>query len=371
MDLVRRTDPTQVQCTILCFGLDVYRERLSDRSDINIVVSKPIMHCSFLKYWSAFVRLNPDVIVFDKGSIDSYPLFAYVAAKLSAAQRLFAIEHLVADPLPPKVTGSGVLNVLRRPFGWRSRFIALHVWDKRLASLILNKTICVSNGVRHALIKEYGFSAADTLTVLNGVDLQRFSSSSAGESIPACRKKLSNDGEVVLLCVSRMVPRKRIDLLLDAFATVHEKFPHCRCVIVGRGPAETDLRAKCEKLGLDSSVTFAGFTEDVRPYLESGDIYISASQKEGLPLGVIEAMAHALPCIVTDIQGHNEVVSHESTGLLVPPGSAEKLAQAISRLVASEEERSRMGINSRRRVEEFFDLENTMTKLKSILLEAA
>ena len=122
------------------------------------------------------------------------------------------------------------------------------------------------------------------------------------------------------------------------------------------------------ELGLSASVSFAGFAEDVRPYFEMSDIYVSSSDKEGLGVSIIEAMAYKLPCIVTNIPGHNEVVSHGDNGLLVTPGSAEDLAQAIKHLLVCKEERKRIGINGRKRVEELFSADSTIAKIKDVLL---
>jgi glycosyltransferase involved in cell wall biosynthesis len=111
--------------------------------------------------------------------------------------------------------------------------------------------------------------------------------------------------------------------VLEALALVSRKHRRCRCLIVGRGPLEDELRAKSRELGLSESVRFLGFSEDVRPYLETADVYVSASEKEGLPLALVEAMACGLPTVVTDISGHSEAVLQGRTGFLVPPSSVD------------------------------------------------
>lgn len=76
----------------------------------------------------------------------------------------------------------------------------------------------------------------------------------------------------MIACVSRLVPRKRIELLLQAFSLVAKEHPACRCLIVGSGPAEEQLRAASFELGLCKSVSLTGCVEDVRPFLQMSDI---------------------------------------------------------------------------------------------------
>ena len=83
------------------------------------------------------------------------------------------------------------------------------------------------------------------------------------------------------------------------------------------------------RLGLESSVTFAGRQEDVRPYLLAGDVLVLPSEREGLPLVLLEAMACGIPCIASDLEGNREVIVEGETGRLVATGSAAELAEAM------------------------------------------
>src|SRR5690348_3441091 len=78
LDFVRRTDPALVHTTILCLGAEVYRERLLDRTDVEVVVAPPVGRFVAWKYLRMFRRLGPDVIVFEKGATDSFPFAAHL-----------------------------------------------------------------------------------------------------------------------------------------------------------------------------------------------------------------------------------------------------------------------------------------------------
>jgi glycosyltransferase involved in cell wall biosynthesis len=368
LELARRLDASNAECTILCYGADFYSQRLTDRPGVHVATPSTATPKSVLSYWLTFLKFRPHVVVFSKGSVDCFPLQAYVAARLSGARRVVAIEQLIADPVPPRVTGKGMRIFLRQLVGWRTRHIISYVWMIRLSEMLTHAIICVSTEVRDRLVNEYGYPPHKTVAIPNGVNLHHFGFAH-GDQRERSRSRLGLDpNEIIILCVTRLVPRKRVDVLLDALALVSKQRASCKCIIVGTGPLENELRTRSKELGLSTLVHFVGFAEDVRPYLEAADVYVSASEREGLPLSLTEAMAYGLPAIVTDISGHNEAVLHRHNGLLVRPGSVEDLAEAIRYLVLHEEERRRMATHSRRRAEELYNMDETMARIEHVLL---
>src|SRR5438105_1616881 len=142
--LIRSFEPATIDCTLLYYGLDCYTRHLTDRPKVRIIGRARNETQTFLSYWRMFSRLRPDVVVFVNGLHGTFSWYAYVAARISGASKVFAVEHLIADPAPVAVNGSGIWNSLKRLCGWRARY----VWRLRLPSLICHRTICVSNAVR-------------------------------------------------------------------------------------------------------------------------------------------------------------------------------------------------------------------------------
>jgi glycosyltransferase involved in cell wall biosynthesis len=173
---------------------------------------------------------------------------------------------------------------------------------------------------------------------------------------------------VRLICVARLSPVKRIDLLLEALALLPAAGPAWKCTIVGGGRLEAELRHQADALGLTSRVEFSGQVSDVRPFLQSADLCVLSSEKEGLPLSLIEAMAFGLPCVVTDVGGNREIVLHQKTGLLVEFGSPKALSSAIEHLLAHPEERRRMGEEARKLVHERFDASMSLQRYRELLM---
>lgn len=361
IDLVVRLDE-RLDCRILCLGRDFFSEPLRGRRNVQVTTGPAIDGWRFMKYWRLLLSVRPSVIVFVKGIFEQYPFSAYVAARLAGNRRLVVIEHLIADPAPAEAEGQGLAGSFRRLFGWRARHMATKRWQGRLA----DTTICVSEAVRRRLVEEYAYPASRTITVRNGIDCRRYQPREPSRDSSASGTHAVSP--VTIVCAARLSSAKRIDVLLDALAMLRADSIPWRCRILGAGPLEAELRARASQLGLSELVRFVGYVEDVRPHLREADLFVLSSDKEGLPLALLEAMACGLPAIVTEVGGAGEVVVQNETGLLVSRGDSEGLARGIRQLLGNAGTRGKMGLAARRRIDEHFDIEQAMQRLQSAII---
>ena len=357
LQLLRWLDPSAVDARIVCFAEDPYSCRLGSSPPVHAQVSKETMPRTFLDFCRFFGRLRPDVIVFVNGFHGLFPWRAYLAARVDFGRRVFAIEHLMPEVLPPRKRAKGVLGLARRLIGWRAR----NDYKERIGSYLTDRIICVSNAVRTRLVDEY-FHASDRLiTVYNGVEITLYQrphrENGAGKS-PA---------PPTLLCVARLEHEKGVDNLLRALEILSSRAVSCTCTIVGSGRLERELRETCARTGLASTVKFNGFAEDVRPFLETSDIFVLPSRNEGLPYALLEAMASGLPCVATDVGGISDAISHGMNGMVVPPESPEALADAISELLNDPDKRSKMGELARATVASNFNGVESAKQLCALL----
>jgi len=336
--------------------VDFYSRYFTDRPEVS-VVPRPyrVTRRTVLGFWWRLVRLRPRVVVFVKGIADAHPWYAYLAARLSGARRVFAIEHLIAEPPPPPRAGNGWRARLRRRVSWRNRYL----FRKRLEARLLHQTVCVSNAVRNRLVDEYGYPAGRARTIYCGIDLSRFP---AGAT-----KRLPSDETAKIVCVARLSRVKRIDVLLEALRLLRSASVRWHCSIVGGGPMNDELRRLSETMGLADRVEFTGQVDDVRPILARANLLALSSDLEGLPLVIMEAMASGVPCVVTDVGGNREIVIDGQTGLIVPPREPERLARAIESLLVDDEERMRMGERARQFVREHFDAAASWVQYRELL----
>ena len=111
--------------------------------------------------------------------------------------------------------------------------------------------------------------------------------------------------------------------------------------------------------------------DEITRHYSGADLYVHASFAEGLPVVVMEAMAHALPVVAASVMGVGEIVVDGENGLLVRPGRADELVSAIERLEADPDERRRMGEAGRRRVEAEFDVRASAARLGELFARYA
>ena len=183
-------------------------------------------------------------------------------------------------------------------------------------------------------------------TIHNGVDLDHY----------AYRGPRAGRTDLRAVTVARLDPVKDQATLLRALRLIVDREPSFSVDVIGDGPARSELEALRAELHLERHCRFHGFQDDVRPFLAQADVFVLTSISEGIPLTLLEAMATGLPGIATDVGGNREVIVPGETGYLVPPRSPAAFAEAVLRLRTEPAELDRLGLGSRRRVEEEFSL---------------
>jgi glycosyltransferase involved in cell wall biosynthesis len=158
---------------------------------------------------------------------------------------------------------------------------------------------------------------------------------------------LDNPDRILIMSVGRVVPVKGFPDLIQAFAKVRCKHPSAVLAIVGGGYGDRDtypsvIRSMIENLGLQDCVKLIDFTNEVPRLLAAADLYVNSSLWEGTPVSVLEAMSAGLPIVATAV-GESPYLLSDGVGILVPPGQASQLADAISELLASPKKRYRLG----------------------------
>jgi glycosyltransferase involved in cell wall biosynthesis len=187
-----------------------------------------------------------------------------------------------------------------------------------------------------------------------GLDLERFERATEGERATAAetfRRDVGvRNGEMLLTSVSRLVPTKRLEVLLRAVARLRAEDAPVRLAVVGDGECRPALEELTDELGLRDTVTFVGYMQDVTSVAAAADIATLSSNTEGTPVALIEAAAAGRPAAATAVGGVADIVLDGSTGLLVPDGDDAALAAAVRRLVEDEDLRTRMGAAARQHV---------------------
>jgi glycosyltransferase involved in cell wall biosynthesis len=152
-------------------------------------------------------------------------------------------------------------------------------------------------------------------------------------------------GELLILSVGNLYPVKGHAVLAQALAILHAEAPGLawRLALAGRGEEERRIRAIAENAGYADRLHLLGHRADVGNLLAAADIFVMPSLSEGMPLALLEAMLARRPIIATSVGGVPEAIRTGVSGLLVPPGNADALAEALLRLMGSAALRELLG----------------------------
>ncbi|HEY7134888.1 MAG TPA: glycosyltransferase [Acidimicrobiia bacterium] len=174
--------------------------------------------------------------------------------------------------------------------------------------------------------------------------------------------------EVVVGTVANFRAQKDYPNLLAAACVLRDRGVAVRIVAVGQGQLESETRALHAQLGLGNRVLLLGRRDDAVRVLAACDLFTLASDNEGLPVAVMEALALGLPVVATAVGGVPEAVTDGVEGLLVPPKQPEALADALTALAADPRRRAAMGAAAQAR-SETFDIRVAARRLEDIYRE--
>ncbi|WP_404815686.1 glycosyltransferase family 4 protein [Streptomyces thermolineatus] len=206
-----------------------------------------------------------------------------------------------------------------------------------------------------------------------GVDEKTFHPASGGDAV---RARLGLADRPVVVCVSRLVPRKGQDTLVRAMPEILARVPDAVLLVVGGGPYRAELEKLAERTGVASSVRFTGPVpwEELPAHYGAGDVFAMPCRTrrggldvEGLGIVYLEASATGLPVVAGDSGGAPDAVLDGETGYVVPGGSPGAVAERVTALLEDPELRRAMGERGRRWVEDAWRWDALADRLKELL----
>lgn len=231
-------------------------------------------------------------------------------------------------------------------------------WSLWAVTPLVDRMLTVSEDLGRRLHTEFGVPARKISVVRNGVDAARFHPRS---DRPAIRRKHGYaDTDLIIGVAARLDPIKNHVGLINAFKRVAERRADARLLIVGEGPERERIEREVERLRLSSRVRLVGHQVDVETWLAMFDLFAYAPRFEGMPNGVLEAMATGVPVVATRVGGVPEAVIDGVTGRLVAAGDTEALVAAIELYCGDAETRAAHGAAGRARVVTEFRAESML-----------
>ena len=238
------------------------------------------------------------------------------------------------------------------PGGQAKPFVSHLKWHVR-ANLV-DAIVCTSRRQR-AVLSQLGLSRRMMPLIRNGVDLRAFEGAgSRPEIVPA--------GKRLIVQVANVMPDKDHRTLLRAAGVLAQRRDDFHLLLVGRGTNSPDMAQAAEQAGAAGVVTLAGYRDDVGALLRAADVFVLSTAGEVFNVATLEAMAAAVPVVVSDIAAFDEMFTAGREGLKVPPRDPSALAGAMETLLddaglarsLGEAARRRAGRFSRERMVESF-----------------
>lgn len=257
------------------------------------------------------------------------------------------LGRLMGRPTVLKLTSTGPMGISTSLAGGSLYRRCIRALLRRVDGCVAVSREALSEGIR------FGIPQDRMHLIANGVDGVAFSPTDQSERTRA-REKLGLPSKRVLLAVGRLSAEKNLSGLLRAWASLSA--PGWVLAVVGDGPEKAALDSMLLELALSERVVMAGHMDSVLDWYRAADMFVLSSHTEGLSNAMVEALASGLPVVTTRVSGTGECIEEPGAGLVVEVGDESGLAQAISRLIADDSERSQMARRAREVFERQLDI---------------
>lgn len=275
---------------------------------VNVISSRS----NYFKLRRVFKAEQPDITHFNMPT--AFSCFAAIAA---------------ARALKKSVKMATVHSVVKV----QSRFLLGRHLKYLISKMLFNMLdiiITVSRKSAIELEKNFGIPKKKIRTVHNGIDL--VAASKSGNSLG--REALGIPEGIRFIGVpARIVKGKGHEVVLEAFASVKDRYPDVKVLIIGGGPLHKKISSLVRSLDIEDKIMFTGHVDDAVPYINACDIIAVPSRHEAFPYAVLEAMALAKPVIASKVGGIPEMIDDKVTGILVDKDDPDAWAGSMERLL--------------------------------------
>jgi glycosyltransferase involved in cell wall biosynthesis len=273
--------------------------------------------------------------------------------------------HGFLDACACRLTTPGFKHVHTFHFGNYPHREPLYRRLEQLLWRIPDVLVGVGRAQADSIRRLYGIPEARMRILWNGVDQP------SPRVSPAVIAAAEGAAGPVIASISTLIPQKGLQHLIDAAARLKSRGHKFRLLIVGGGHLMDSLTEQAIALGLgDQHIRFLGWVPEASDCaLPVCDIFVQSSLWEAMSVVVLEAMASGKPMVITSVGENPYVVEHGKTGMLVPPGDPEALADALQELLTDPSLRERLGRNARQRHAERFRVTDMTQAYESLYSE--
>jgi len=291
------------------------------------------------------------------------PRYAWKLAKLVRQSQFDLVHaHMYASALASAyaLLGTSIPLVITEhsQANWRSQYACrCSQWSYSQARHI----IAVSREIRRRLIEQEGMPSDRISVIMNALPPASEQHKSIQPDLPAALRN-----GLLVGVAARLQPEKGVAYFLEAAAHVLQFLPEVHFLVMGDGPQRKELQAYVEQPGVQEHVHFLGFRLDARAIIGLLDVLVVPSLSEGTPLVTLEAMSAGVPVVASAVGGIPEQVRHQSEGILVPPGDALALGEAVLRLLQNPTWMQQLGEAGRQRALSHFSFTTMLQETENV-----
>ena len=284
------------------------------------------------------------------------PFFALYMSKLIRERKVQVVHSHLYGPIVAASLAACLARV--RHVGTLHDLYSLsdrlgRVAGLRIAHMLGTRLVTVAKVIEDEVRSRSVLGWRQLSTVHNGITITAVAADS--KRAPGS----GNTSNTTFICVARLVPLKRLDLLIRAAAKIDDE-SEFQILIAGVGPERRKLTDLAESLGVSDKVFTLGFRDDIPCILGEGDCFVLPSSTEGLSCSVMEAMHAGLPVIAANVGGNVELIEHGLTGLLFQSGDEAGLVAAMQHIIDSRDWAARAGEEARKKVVAEFSTDQMM-----------
>jgi glycosyltransferase involved in cell wall biosynthesis len=301
-------------------------------------------------FWSILLTARKEVAKDPPDIIHSHGykenILAWLISPFVGRPRLIATQHGMQE-----INGPGLR--LRNRIASKGNFLIM--------SHLFHRVVGVSRDIQNELAKRYGFNEKRVSLIHNGIEIP--------ESAPAIGERKE---KFVVGSSGRLFPIKDYPLMIESAKAIREKTNYIQFQLAGDGPEMAKLQALIKNYDLCTCFELKGHLENMSAFYRGLDLYVSTSVHEGLPVGILEAMAHGVPVIASRVGGISEIIDDGVQGFLLEERTERAFAEKCLLLYKDKELRQRMGESAREKVTRSFSaafMAEQYLKLYSELLE--
>lgn len=283
-----------------------------------------------------FRRINPKIV-------QTYLFHANILGRMAA--RAARVKHVVSG-----------IRVAERRGKWYHR---VDRWTDRWVS----KHVCVSQAVKDFTAKTARISSEKMIVIPNGVDLKRFENALpiSRESLPRCSSE-----NLIALYAGRLDPQKGVADLLTIAENLRDQLPELKWLIAGDGPLKSELANSIKEKNLQNCVQLLGNRQDIPELMQTADMFIFPSRWEGMPNVILEAMAARLPIITSHVEGIDELLIDQQSGIITPRQDIPAMTKAVIQLATAPDLRTSYSQAAFQKVANEFSWEQTAARYQEL-----